>query len=149
MTRTMELFLDYNKMCLVPQLCPTLCSPMDCSLPVCPDHGILQERILKGVAIPFSRGSSWPSVQTCISYISGRFFTIWAIEEDPYNWIVTKLESFACYQCFGFSFFQRQLFFSISLLHTVFNSHPQFIITQEKFANYLLHTSHCANNYKD
>ena len=32
------------------------CDPVDCSLPSSSVHGILQERILKWVAIPFSRG---------------------------------------------------------------------------------------------
>ena len=32
--------------------------------------GILQARILEWVAMPFSRGSSWPTDQTCVSYIS-------------------------------------------------------------------------------
>ena len=43
---------------LVAQSCPTLCSPMDCSLPGSSVHGILQARILELVAIPSSRGSS-------------------------------------------------------------------------------------------
>ena len=41
---------------LVPQLCPTLCNPVDCSLPGSSVRGILQARILEWVAIPFSRG---------------------------------------------------------------------------------------------
>ena len=45
---------------LVSQSCPTLCDPMDCSPSGSSVHGILQARILKGVAIPFSRRSSWP-----------------------------------------------------------------------------------------
>ena len=36
------------------KLCPILCNPMNCI------HGILQARILKWVAFPFSRGSSQP-----------------------------------------------------------------------------------------
>ena len=40
----------------VTQLCPTLCDPMDCSLPGCFVHGILQARILEQVAFPFSKG---------------------------------------------------------------------------------------------
>ena len=40
------------------QSCPTLCIPMDCSLPGSCVHGILQERILDLVAMPFSKGSS-------------------------------------------------------------------------------------------
>ena len=36
------------------QSCPTLCDPMDCSLPGLTIHGILQARILEWVAISFS-----------------------------------------------------------------------------------------------
>ena len=37
----------------VAQLCPTLCDPMDYTV-----HGILQARILEGVALPFSSRAS-------------------------------------------------------------------------------------------
>ena len=37
--------------CLVLQLCPTLCDPMDCSLPGSSVHGISQARILEWIAI--------------------------------------------------------------------------------------------------
>ena len=47
----------------VTQSCPTLCDPMDCSLPGSSIHGILQARILKWVAIPFSRESSDPRIK--------------------------------------------------------------------------------------
>ena len=39
-------------------VCPTLCDPMDWSLPGSSVHGILQVRILEWIAIPISRGSS-------------------------------------------------------------------------------------------
>ena len=42
------------------QPCPTLCDPMNCSLPGSSVHGILQARILEWVAMSFSRWSSWP-----------------------------------------------------------------------------------------
>ena len=42
----------------VTQSCPTLCDPVDCSPIGSSVHGILQGRILKWVAIPFSRGPS-------------------------------------------------------------------------------------------
>ena len=35
------------------QLCPTLCDPMDCSLPGASVHGIFPASILEWVAIPF------------------------------------------------------------------------------------------------
>ena len=44
----------------VAQSCPTLCDPMECSLPGSSVHGILQARVLEWVAISFSRGSSRP-----------------------------------------------------------------------------------------
>ena len=58
----------------VSKLCPTLCNPVDCSLPGSSVHGILQARILEN---PFPSGSSWPRDQTPISGIADRFFTIW------------------------------------------------------------------------
>ena len=59
---------------LVPALCtkslPTLCDSMDCSPPGSSVHGILQASTLEWVAIPFSRGSSWPRDWTWASYVS-------------------------------------------------------------------------------
>ena len=75
---------------LFAQLCPTLCSPMDCSLPGSSVLGILQARILEWVAIPFSRGSSQPKNQTWVSYITGRFFTDWATRENISNRVDLK-----------------------------------------------------------
>ena len=43
--------------------------------------GILQARILEWVVIVSSRGSSQPRDLTQVSYIAGRFFTIWATRE--------------------------------------------------------------------
>ena len=40
--------------------CPTVCDPMDWSLPSSSVHGILQERILEWVAMSSSGGSSRP-----------------------------------------------------------------------------------------
>ena len=62
----------------VTQSCPTLCHPMNCSPPGSSIHGILQARILKWVAISFSRGSSWPRDRTQVSRIAGRHFNLWA-----------------------------------------------------------------------
>ena len=38
----------------VAKSCPTLCDPMDCSLPGSSVHGIFQARVLEWVAIAFS-----------------------------------------------------------------------------------------------
>ena len=75
--KTTELFL----LCLTQvhaQSCPTLCGPMDYSLPSSSVHGIFQAWILKWVAISSLRGSFQPRDQTrifCSSCIAGRFFT--------------------------------------------------------------------------
>ena len=79
------------------QSCPTLCNPMDCSLPAqsrlilfdpmdcslsgSSAHGIFQARILEWVAISFSKRSSQPRGWTQVSCIVGRRFTIWATRE--------------------------------------------------------------------
>ena len=39
----------------VTQSCPTLCDPIDCSLPSSSVHGIFQARVLEWVAIAFSK----------------------------------------------------------------------------------------------
>ena len=46
---------------LVAHSCPTLCDPLDCSLPGSSGHGILQARILEWGTMPSSRRSSRPS----------------------------------------------------------------------------------------
>ena len=55
---------------LVAQWCQVLCDPIGCSPPGFPVCGTLQARILKWVAIPFSRGSSQPRDQTQVSCIA-------------------------------------------------------------------------------
>ena len=49
---------------------------MDCTV-----HGILQARMLKWVAFPFSRGSPQPRDRTQVSHIAGRFSVRWATRE--------------------------------------------------------------------
>ena len=51
----------------VAQSCPTLCDPMDCSLPGSSVHGISQARILEWAAISFSTACSQPRNQIYVS----------------------------------------------------------------------------------
>ena len=66
---------------------------MNCSSPQgFPVHGILQGRIQEWIAIPFSRGSSWPKGKTQVSCIAGRFLTIWftrepSVDKDTENMV--------------------------------------------------------------
>ena len=91
-------------MCLVSHSCPIFCDLMDCVPPGSSIHGILQASKLEWVAIPFSRGSSWPRDRTQVSCIAGGFFTIWATREalisrfnlnavDTYHWM-TRVATF-------------------------------------------------------
>ena len=63
---------------LVTQSCLTFRNPMDCSLPGFSVYGIFQARILEWVAMPSSRGSSQPrmeSVSLTSPALAGGFFT--------------------------------------------------------------------------
>ena len=66
----------------VAQSRPTLCNPMDCSLPGSLVQGIFQARVLEWVAIAFSRRSSRPRDRTQFSRLVGRRFTVWATRES-------------------------------------------------------------------
>ena len=67
--------LEWEVCVLVAQSCPTLCDLRDCSPIGSSVHGILQASKLEWVAIPFSRGSSYPRDQIWASQITSRFFT--------------------------------------------------------------------------
>ena len=63
------------------QLCPTLWDPTDCSPPGSSAHGIFPARTLEWVAIPSSRGSSWPLEMEPMYHLHCRgifFFKCWA-----------------------------------------------------------------------
>ena len=59
---------------LVSQSCPTLSNSRDCNLPDSSVHGIFRPRILAWIAIPFSRGSSWPRYPDKVLCAAGGFF---------------------------------------------------------------------------
>ena len=78
-------------MCSVAWSCPPLCSPMDCNPPGSSVHGILQAKILEWVAIPFSKGTSWPRDQTWVSCTAGRFFIVW-VTSEPWKIFMLSLK---------------------------------------------------------
>ena len=51
------------------QSCPTLCDPVDCSLPGFSAHGILQARTLELVAISFSNAWKWKVKVKSLSHV--------------------------------------------------------------------------------
>ena len=88
-------------LCLVAQLCLTLCDHMDCSLSGSSAHGIFQARIPEWVAISSSMGSSWPRDWTPVSRVSwtGRQFLYhWATWEPPFSWkvLITGFFMWSC-----------------------------------------------------
>ena len=62
--------------CLVAQSCPTFPDPFTVACQAPHVHGISQEGLLEGVAMPSSRGSSQPRDQTHVSCIAGAFFMV-------------------------------------------------------------------------
>ena len=73
--------IRYNKvLCcccrLVTKLCPTLCNPMDCSLPGSSVCGILQARTLEsGLPFPSPGGRPNPGIKPFSPALAGRFLT--------------------------------------------------------------------------
>ena len=67
--------------CSVAKSCLTLCDPMDSSPPDSYVHGIFQARILKWVAISYSRDLSEPRDWTCLSLC----FLYWQADSLPLN----------------------------------------------------------------
>ena len=73
-----------------------LCDPVDCSPPASTVRGILQARILEWVAMPSSRGSSWPRDGTHGSYVScicrQVYYTISTTWEAPEELLKVKVK---------------------------------------------------------
>ena len=65
----------YIAVVLVPGYSPTLCDPMDCSLPCSSVLGISQERLQEWVAISFSRDLPDPGIEPMPAAFAGGFFT--------------------------------------------------------------------------
>ena len=61
---------------LVVQSYPTLCDPMDCSLPGSSVHGILQARMLERVAMPPPGDLPNPGIEPAPPALAGGFFTV-------------------------------------------------------------------------
>ena len=80
-----KLRLSWANLCMpvgsVARLCLTLFDPRDCSPPGSSIHGISQARILKWVAISFSRGASQLRIESTSPALAGRLFT-----SEPCAW---------------------------------------------------------------
>ena len=68
--------------------CLTLCDPLDCSPPGFSVHGILQARILEGVAISSSGDLPDPGMEPGSPVLAGGFFTT----EPPGKCLLLSLE---------------------------------------------------------
>ena len=66
--------------CLVTKMFPTLCDPMDCSLPGSSFHWIFEARIPEWIPIPFSSEYSLPRDRTQVQCIEDQLFTNWAYQ---------------------------------------------------------------------
>ena len=84
---------------------------MDCSLPGFFVHGISQARILEWVAIPFSRGPSWPGHWTYITCIADSL-----LSEPLGKPVKVKFILF----CLNIQFSRHHLLNKLPFLHLVF-----------------------------
>ena len=79
------------------RLCPTLCNPMDYSLPGFSVHWILPARILKWIAIPSSRDLPNPEIELkspMSPALAGGFFATsasWEAQELPHDLAIPHL----------------------------------------------------------
>ena len=80
----------------VTQSCPTLCDPMDYSLPGSSIHGIFQARVLEWVAISFS--NAWDE---CNCTVVWAFFGIAFLGDWNENWPFPVLWSLLTYSKFA------------------------------------------------
>ena len=96
------IFMTVKSESEVAQSCPTLWDSMDCRLPGSSIHGIFHARVLWGVTISFSRGSSRSRNQTQVSHIVGRWFTIWATREVILMTVqFSSVQSLSCVRLFA------------------------------------------------
>ena len=81
----------------VAQSCPTLCDPMDCSLPGSSVHGIPQAGVLEWGAIAFSNKSSYHPLKTTILVY---FLPLFSINKLFLSCLVTFSYSFLLFSFF-------------------------------------------------
>ena len=72
----LKLFVSCVHACLVAQLCPILCNPMNCSPLGSSVLGIFRAKLLEWVDISSSRGSSQPRGQTTVSCIGRQILVL-------------------------------------------------------------------------
>ena len=102
---------------LVTQSCPTLCNPMDCSLPGFSVHGILQARILEWVTVIPPRDLPDPGIEPkslMSPALASRFFTTSATWEAQSRQGSARNNS-GCSRCGGLA--QLHVHSALFLLH--------------------------------
>ena len=86
-SRIWNLLRQRRKKVLVAQSCLIHCHPwtVACQTPLSIEF---YSKDTEWVAMPFSRGSSWPRERTWVSCMARRLFTIWATKAESINKIV-------------------------------------------------------------
>ena len=100
----------YMYMCMCGQSCPAFGNFMDCSPPGSSVHGIFQARILKQLAIFYSKGSSWPKDTThisCASCIGRQILYYTAPSGKPYILMYIYIYTYSCSHSFPFYIITR------------------------------------------
>ena len=93
-------------LCSVAQSCLSLCYAMDYSPPGSSVHRILQARIVRWVAISFSRESSWPKDRTWVSALQEDSLPLhhlgWSLSfsEEAWNFSLSMISAVRFWQMF-------------------------------------------------
>ena len=95
--KTKQYCNKFNIHVLVAQLCRFFATTWTVFSQTPLSMGILQARILQWVASPISRGSSWPRDWVQVSYIAGRFFTLWTRREAQIQYRLKKKKNKVVY----------------------------------------------------
>ena len=101
------------------QSCLTLCDPMDCSPPGSSVHVILQARILAWVAMPSSRGSSYPGIEPGSP----------AFQRDSYHLTHQGSPAWHCLSYLTFSFF-LSFYVQLRIMYHQLSNIPSVLFTK-------------------
>ena len=130
----------------VSQLCPTLCNPMDCSLPGSSVHGIFQARLLEWAAIAFSRGCSQPRDRIQVSCTADRRLTIWATREALKMWYIYIMDNYSAIERNEIPFAATQMNGEIIMLSEVSQRKTNIIWYHLCMESKIWHKWTCAQN---
>ena len=138
-------------LCLTTQSCPTLCDPIDSTVPPGSTVHETLQAVLDWAAILSCKGSFQPRNWTQVSCIAGGFFTVWATRKAQIGWACHEFKfliiSWITEVLFS-SVFPTQIFFCIKKYFPFLLGNFQLMFKEKKlFIDEFIHllSSHCVS----